>query len=201
MFNILFVSSFTVLGFFLIHRFFFSSLLCAINCTGKSEAKVRLQLFCVPVICLLFAFNKRGESTRQMCLLSPGIPLHWTGVPSAAEEVPSAWLCLPWREGITKLSHTGLAYCPARAGGAQPSPRPSPVLVACPQRKAAKSCLCVQHCFVMVGPGTSVLPVTASPRCHSSPHHHKLSSMKKHPLDACWKPDVPGAKRGRFEWP
>lgn len=108
---ILFVSSFTVcLDFFNTQNYFFSSFVLSI-----AQEDQRPKSLCVPFICLLFAFNKQGESTRQMCLLSPGIPLRWTGVPGAAEVVSSAWLCLPgeqW-EGITKLSHTGLMCCPA----------------------------------------------------------------------------------------
>ncbi|KAI1236398.1 hypothetical protein IHE44_0001690 [Lamprotornis superbus] len=76
-------------------NFFF--LHCTVNHTGKSEAKVRLQLFCVLVICHLFAFNKRGASTRQKCLLSAVVLVCWIVVPWAAEEMTSAWLCLSWR--------------------------------------------------------------------------------------------------------
>lgn len=89
-------------------------LLCTVNHTGKSEAKVTLPLFCVPVICLLFAFNKRGESTRQMALLSPGIPVHWSGFPGQQQRYPvHACVYREWWMGITRLSQTGLACCPA----------------------------------------------------------------------------------------
>lgn len=153
----------------------------------------------------LFAFclhsiNGVNPQGRCVCFLLVSL-CTGLGFPGQQKRCPVRGCVYPGeqREGITKLSHTGLACCPAalsKGWGAQPSHR----LVACPQRKVAKSCLCVQHCFMMMGRGTSVLPVTTSPQCHSSPHRHKLSAMKKRPLDACWKPDTPGAKRGRFEW-
>jgi len=85
---------------FFLHRIIF--LLCAVSRTGKPEAKVRLQPVRV-VLCLLFAFNKWGESTRRVCLLPPAVPGQQKRGPARREEGTGCFL------GVLEQSREGLS--------------------------------------------------------------------------------------------
>lgn len=75
---------------------FFLLLFCAANRTGKSEAKVRSQLTCIPVVCLQLTFNKWGDSNRQVSTFS------WIGGPGC----PACGGAAGEQEEITKLGTT-----------------------------------------------------------------------------------------------